>query len=292
MDNQQKIKLYKIRSFSQKLNATIEFIRQNYLVLGKTILLVISPVAVITGLLLSQYMRFIFNSISAEDVQSITDPFSFIFNPSYVGFIILALVSGLLNISIIINYLRIYNKRNPDEITVTEILNESWRGILPLFGLTILSVILIVVGFIAFIIPGIYLMIVLSISATVLLFEGGGLFSAISRSFSLMKGKWWSTFGLMFVTYFIMQAVGMIFIIPFYVFYFMGIFTMVEEVEFATDMTSWWFQAGMIISIIIMMLGSFLTQAIPIIAASFQYFNLVERQESVGLMTEIEQLDA
>lgn len=292
MDNQQKIKLYKIRSFSQKLNATIEFIRQNYLVLGKTILLVISPVAVITGLLLSQYMRFIFNSISAEDVQSITDPFSFIFNPSYVGFIILALVSGLLNISIIINYLRIYNKRNPDEITVTEILNESWRGILPLFGLTILSVILIVVGFIAFIIPGIYLMIVLSISATVLLFEGGGLFSAISRSFSLMKGKWWSTFGLMFVTYFIMQAVGMIFIIPFYVFYFMGIFTMVEEVEFATDMTSWWFQAGMIISIIIMMLGSFLTQAIPIIAASFQYFNLVERQESVGLITEIEQLDA
>ncbi len=292
MDPQQKIKLFKIRNFSQKLNATIEFIRQNYKILGKAILIIISPVAVLTGLLLSQYISFIFSNIGAENMENITDPFSFLVNPSYIGFIILAVVSGLLNIAIIINFMRLYEQRGPSGLTVSEILNESWRDILPLFGLLFLAGILLFFGFVAFIIPGIYLMIVFSLSATVLLFERAGIIEALGRSFKLIRGKWWSTFGLMFVTYFIMQAVSMIFIIPFYVFYFIGIFTMVEEVEFAADMSAWWFQAGMTISIIFMMLGSFITQAIPIIAASFQYFNLVERQESVGLMADIQQLES
>jgi len=83
----------------------------------------------------------------------------------------------------------------------------------------------------------------------------------------------------------------MIFIMPFYVFYFLSIFTLVEESGISADTSSWWFQAGMTFSVMFMMLGSFLTYSIPIVALSFQYFNLKERQESVGLMQEIEQLD-
>ena len=87
-----------------------------------------------------------------------------------------------------------------------------------------------------------------------------------------------------------MYAVSMICILPFYVFYFISIFSLMDQSGITTDTSSWWFQGGMTLSVMFMILGSFLTYSIPIVALSFQYFNLVERQESVGLMSEIDQL--
>jgi len=146
-------------------------------------------------------------------------------------------------------------------------------------------------GFIAFIIPGIFLMVVLSLAIPAMFFEKKGVFDAIGRSFKLIKGKWWSTFGLLFVASILMYAISMIFILPFYVFYFLSIFTLVEETGITADVSSWWFQGGMTLSVMFMFLGSYLTYTIPMVALSFQYFNLVERLESVGLMSEIQNLD-
>lgn len=291
MAYQQKIKLYKIRNFSEKLNATIEFIRQNFIPLGKAIIYIVGPLAILTGLLLSQYFSFLFENMKSENFENIQNPFGAVFNSSYFGFILMSMVAAALNISIVLNYMRLYQHNYPNEITVTDVLNLSWRDILPLIGLFVIGGILAVFGLFIFIIPGIYLIIVLSLSSSTLIFERKGIAEAINRSFKLIKGKWWSTFGLIVVTYFIMQAVAMIFIIPFYVFYFLGIFTMVEESGITTEVSSIWFQAGMTLSIMFMLLGSFITQCIPVIAINFQYFNLVERHESVGLLTDIEQLD-
>ncbi|MCG8306215.1 MAG: hypothetical protein MI975_02410 [Cytophagales bacterium] len=292
MATHQKIAFYKVRSFSQKLNATIEFIRQNYKTLGKSILYILGPMAVLNGLLFSQYIDFMFGSMTATDPVNVQNPFAFITNPSYIGFIVLSTFSGLLNVAVIFNFMKLYNSKYPEEITVMEILNSSWKNIVPLFLLGILITILIVVGFLVFIIPGIYLMIALALSVPALLFERLGIIESIRRSFGLIKGKWWSTFGLLFVASILMYAVSMIFILPFYVFYFISIFTLVEETGITTDLSSWWFQGGMALSVMFMFLGSFLTYSIPIVALSFQYFNLVERKESVGLMEEIEQLDS
>jgi hypothetical protein len=292
MAYQQKINFYKIRSFSQKLNATIEFIRQNFKPLGRAIIYIVGPLAILNGLLLAQYFNFIFGNLNGENIDSFRNPLAFVFNPSYIGFLILSVVSGLLSYSVVINYMRLYHEKYPEEITVTEVLNVAWKDILTLFGLVVIGGILVAAGIFALIIPAIYLSIVLSLSVPALFFERNGVFEAIGRSFKLIKGKWWSTFGLVFAAYLLAQAVAMIFIIPFYVFYFLGIFTMVEEMGVTADVSSWWFQAGMTLSVMFMILGSFLTQSIPIIAVNFQYFNLVERQESVGLMGEIEQLDS
>jgi hypothetical protein len=248
--------------------------------------------AILNGLLFAQYINFMFGNMAGSEPLDVQNPFSFIFNPTYIGFIILSSFSALLNFSVIFNFMKIYDSRFPEEITVTEVLNASWRDLLPLFILGIIATILIMIGFFAFIIPGIYLMVVLALAIPIMFFEGNGIFDAISRSFKLIKGKWWSTFGLLFVASILMYAVSMIFILPFYVFYFLSIFTLVEETGVTTDLSSWWFQGGMTLSVMFMFLGSFLTYSIPMVALSFQFFNLVERQESVGLMSEIEQLDS
>lgn len=287
----QKITYYKTRNFSQKLNATIEYLRQNIKPLGRAILYILGPMAILNGLLFAQYINFMFGNMSGGETLDVQNPFAFVFNPTYVGFIILSSFSALLNFSVIFNFMKIYDQRFPEEITVTEVLNACWRDLLPLFLLGLIASIFIAVGFFAFIIPGIFLMVVLSLSIPPLFFEKKGIFEAIGRSFKLIKGKWWSTFGLLFVSSILMYAVSMVFILPFYVFYFLSIFTLVEETGVSADVSAWWFQGGMTLSVMFMFLGSFLTYSIPMVALSFQYFNLVERQESLGLMGEIEQLD-
>lgn len=287
----EKIVFYKIRSFSQKINATIEFIKQNIKPLGKSIIYILGPMAVLNGLLFSQYMDFMFGSMAGTEPVDVQNPLAFISNPSYIGFIFLSSFTAILNFSIIFNFMKIYKVKYPEEITVTEVLNASWRDVLPLLLLGIIASIFIMIGTVAFLIPGIFLAVVLPLSIPAFFFEGDGIFNAIGRSFKLIKGKWWSTFGLLFVAGIIMYAVSMIFIVPFYVFYFISIFTLVEETGLTTDVSSWWFQGGMTLSVMLMFLGSFLAYTVPMVAISFQYFNLVERQESVGLINEIDQLD-
>lgn len=292
MANEQKIIFYKVRSFSQKLNATIEFLKQNYQTLGKSILYILGPMAILNGLLFSQYIDFMFGTMSATDPVDVQNPFAFISNPSYLGFILLSTFSAILNFAVIFNFMKLYHGKYPGEITVMEVLNSSWKDIIPLLILGIIATIMIMAGFFALIIPGIYLMIALSLAVPALFFEELGIFESIGRSFKLVKGKWWSTFGLLFVASILMYAVSMIFILPFYIFYFLSIFTLVEETGISADTSAWWFQGGMTISVMFMILGSFLTYSIPMVALSFQYFNLVERRESVGLMKEIEELDS
>lgn len=62
----QKIIFYKKRDFSQKINATIEFIRQNAKPLGKAILFIVGPLAILNGLLFSQYIGFVFGNMSPQ----------------------------------------------------------------------------------------------------------------------------------------------------------------------------------------------------------------------------------
>ena len=287
----QKIVFHKIRDFSQKLNATIEFIRQNIKSLGKAVLYILGPMAILNGLLFSQYIDFAFGGMSAQGQINVQNPFDFIFNPSYVGFIFISGFSALLNFAVIFNYMKLYQNKYPEPISVTEVLNASWKDLLPLFFLGVIAMILFMVGFIAFIIPGIYLMVAMSLSIPILFFERLSIFESIGRSFKLIKGKWWSTFGLLFVASIMMYAVSLIFMVPFYIFYFIKMLTLVEEAGITTDTTSWMFQGGMMLSVMFMFLGSFLTYTIPMVALSFQYFNLVERHESVGLMAEIESLE-
>jgi hypothetical protein len=246
--------------------------------------------AILNGLLFSQYIDFAFGGMSAQDQINVQNPFDFIFNPSYIGFIFISGFSALLNFAVIFNYMKLYQNKYPEPISVTEVLNASWKDLLPLFFLSVIAMILIMVGFLAFIIPGIYLMVAMSLSIPILFFERLGIFESIGRSFKLIKGKWWSTFGLLFVANIMMYAVSLIFMVPFYIFYFIKMLTLVEEVGITTDTTSSMFQGGMMLSVMFMFLGSFLTYTIPMIALSFQYFNLVERRESVGLMSEIEKL--
>jgi cellulose synthase/poly-beta-1,6-N-acetylglucosamine synthase-like glycosyltransferase len=103
---------------------------------------------------------------------------------------------------------------------------------------------------------------------------------AFRRSFYLIKGKWWSTFGLYVVISFVTGIINYLFIIPFYAL-MMG--KMLLHWQFDTELLS-------VAAMSIYALGWVFTAVLPLVAMLFQYFNLVERREGVGLRQLIGQL--
>jgi hypothetical protein len=73
--------------------------------------------------------------------------------------------------------------------------------------MSILVVVVIAAGFLLFIIPGIYIAVALSVVVPVLMMENvrGG--KALYRSRDLVKGRWWPTFGILLLGYFLIPFI-------------------------------------------------------------------------------------
>ena len=75
-----------------------------------------------------------------------------------------------------------------------------------------------VIGFLALIVPGVWLAIAWSVAFPAMLVEGTGGFEALRRSFKLVEGRWWATCGRLLVAYILVQVIttvaALIFLIP------------------------------------------------------------------------------
>jgi hypothetical protein len=89
------------------------------------------------------------------------------------------------------------------------------RRLPALIGLSIVMGAGLVLAFIALIIPSIWLFVSWSLAVPVLLFERVGAFKALRRSFSLVRRRWWATFGALLVGYLLASIVaGIVQLIP------------------------------------------------------------------------------
>ncbi len=84
-------------------------------------------------------------------------------------------------------------------IGIREGLRVGLRRLPAMLGLTIVSSIGMLVGFVLCIIPGVWVYVAWALSPAALITEDKGPFSALRRSMSLVKDSWWRTFGLLVV---------------------------------------------------------------------------------------------
>jgi hypothetical protein len=93
---------------------------------------------------------------------------------------------------------------------------SSWRSSLgfvarrlhSLLWLTIVQAVLLVLGFLACIVPGIWLWVSWSVAIPVLFTEDVRGFKALGRSFRLVRGRWWPAFGLVLLGFLLTSIVG------------------------------------------------------------------------------------
>jgi len=95
-----------------------------------------------------------------------------------------------------------------DVVSWRSSLRYALRRLPGLVGLSILTTVFIVLGFIFCVIPGIYLGVAFSVAVPVLLVEGSGPIRSLGRSRRLVEGRWWGTLGVVVVGYLLAAIVS------------------------------------------------------------------------------------
>ena len=303
------------RDFSTKINATFEFIGSQFRPLLKSLAYFVLPGALLSGigmgLLFGNLTSMAPKAGSSEATPNMSTS-AIISAVSGTGLFILGITAAvLLMISTVYGYVRVRLATPPDEeVQPAQVWVAVWSrlGRMLLSWLVFAGIGIVIMGGIgavsfgvisaaasgndfgaAFSVFGIFFLVALiftwisttlSLYFPILLIEDVSIGTALRRSFYLVQGKWWSTFGLLMVSSMIQSFITYIFAIPMY-----GIiFAQALKVPGLTS------PVISIITTSFYTIGLTFTYAIPLFAIMFQYFNLVERKEGTGLRQLVDSL--
>lgn len=282
MENQDHIQFKQKRELSEIITVTFQFIRENYKSLFSYILKIVGPFFILMMAAVGYYTYSIagnpFEAISQESGNFI------------IAFIVLAgslLLFYAALYGTIFHYIKSYIK-NKGVVTGGEIKAGVQRDFFKFVLLSIISAILIIAGTMLLIIPGIYVMVPLSLASAVLVFQRYSVTEAIAYAFDLIKNQWWITFITLIVIWLLVYIIGLVFQIPLIIYTIMQTFTMVQENSLANPNadTDWIFIALNVLSSVV----QYLLSSISIIALAFVYFNLNEHKNLTGTYETIENL--
>lgn len=308
------IEYHQTRDFSNKINATFGFIRQNFKGLTKSILFIAGPPILIASLLIGSFMNDFMSISQANTLGGGTEMQDYIMSSSFwlqfLLMLVLLTVSGVMAIATINGYIVLYEQKRTNEVEVSDVWanvrQTFWMNfgtmfmfmflgmvvyiilIIPFALIVAVSPYLVFIGILLFISTIIYLAIGVSLTFFIRTYEQKGFFDALARSFSLIKGKWWSTFGIVFILYMIILIVSYLFLIPWYVIFFINAMHNIETGAF-TEMSDTMALISLVLFTLYYLVQMIL-YALPNIGIAFQYFNLVELKEARGLVSQIETL--
>ena len=161
--------------------------------------------------------------------------------------------------------------------------------IIPVILLATISPALIFFGILLLVVGIFYLMVSVSLTFIVRAYENKGFFEAIGRSFSLVQGKWWSTFRTYYgpvscydddLLYFPDSVV--------YGYIHFRIAQYIRKLLLQEPSTGW--EMMTIVLFTLYYLAQMVLATLPNIGIAFQYFNLVELKEAKGLLNKISTL--
>lgn len=292
--SQPKIEFYKLRDFGAKMNATIEFLRENMGRLFLNLLFIASPVALLMSLLMTNLFSSFTDAVGLEDdIQAMN--FFAILGGNYFMIMLVSWLAGSMVITVSLTYVRLYNEGVAKETAIGDVFRLAMKKYGGVLILGIIILIIVFISFMFFILPGIFMLFVLPLCFATYVFEDISATSAIGRTFTLLKGKWWSTFGIGIVGYILAYVIQLVFSLPTMIFYFANIFTLIEETASnpndPTAIFELFTNGYMTAAFAVSMVGGYLSYSIPLIGYGYQYANLVERSEGRGLMNEIEDFD-
>ncbi len=261
------------------LQDTAQFIKENIVEMSKVILPIVAVPLVIGAGFFSYFYYNLSNTI--VDMSQSTEPglsqFSAMMETFYSilpGYLLVGIAMMLFYIGNI-SYIKQYVK-GEEKISVGSIMSDIKSKSLLLFFGGLLTIIIVYAGMFLCVLPGIYLGVILALQFIIAIIEDKGYGESFGRSFSLMKNKWWASFGLYFVTTLIIMAISFIVILPFYIYMGASMMTSVNSGSPENAMSSLWVLALMVP---VMFIVQLLCMAIMNTVAAMNYFSLAESKD-------------
>ncbi len=310
------IEFHKARDFSQKINDTFEFLKQNFVPLTKSVLFIAGPPVLMGSLMMgsfiSDFLNFSQDSFTNPGSSEMAEKYflSLNFWLQIVLAMLFLIISGVASLSSINNYILLYGEKKSNQIEVGEVWARVKETFWMYLGTMIFFGLLLVVAYIIMLVPivilsavspilvffgvmgviaGIfYLLFGASLTFFIRAYEKTGFFEALKRSFYLVRGKWWSTFGLIIILSLIVSTMSYLLIMPWYIATIISSLHDVSTNTFQEPSFNW--RLLTIVSFTLYYLAQMVLYSIPNVGIAFQYFNLVELKEAKGLIDEIQTL--
>lgn len=262
------ILLYQQRDFGEKINATFQYIVQQFRSLALSLLYIAGPVVLVAG---------IASGLGESSVRG--NVFGLLTRASLVSGVAYLLAFWLVPL-VTYSHVKIYGETGGGPVRVGAV----WQEVRRAFGRAVIALLLYgtlyIVGSFIFFLPGVFFAVTLSPMLSIVVLEEAGAGAAFSRSFILIQDNWWSTFGLLIVMGFVYLSLLSLIFIP----------TMLWNIVKSM------FQLPPLPPLALAFLGAFTVLAlllflvVVVLAVGFQYFNLVEKREHVGLSARIESI--
>lgn len=264
---QEKIELNKVRGFGEIIEDSIQFFKQNWKPLLRAYFYICGFFWV-ASLLVS-----LFNEIRTIQLVAVGGS---VFTFTYFLAIMFELLSFLVITLTVLSFMALYKEKGNEAPAVDEVWSYVKYFFFRVFGSYIALGALIAAGTLCCIIPGIYFMVVLSLTVPVMVMENATLGYAFSRSFLLIKTRWWQTLGVIIVTEIIIVAAMFAIVIP------VGL--IVWGSTFLTNAagTHIYLYSTIVVSHVLQFL-----YLLPIIAIALTYFSFTEQNDYGTLLQRI-----
>ena len=292
------------RDAGDVLNITFQFLRQNVVKLGKSLLFFVAPAMALA------------TALSTQLQSSMIDPDSAIgINLGVLGVVYaLSLLASVLAVTVVYGYIILYQDYGPDGFDLRDVWHVTLVRFFRILGTMLFLMFLVFVGYIALAIPMVlliaagtafggvgtvgailvsvllvfaflgliaYFAVILSLIFPMRMREPIGVWAATGRCFKLVKNNWWATFAVLFVAFLVYLVLSIAVGLPYYMLYFSGGFMTLEGG--GPPVT------GLLVALsVVASVGGALLYSVPLTATAFQYFSLVERKERTGLMGRID----
>lgn len=268
-----KIEFRKIRDFGENLNDTLTFIRQNFKPLLQSFFAICGifmiAQAIFNGLYQSQYINLLSQMFKVRSGRA--PSFSQIFNLEYALMLLFLLIT-MVSMQVALGaYIKYYVQHEGLKPGIDEVWSIFQKYFLKMLLYTVPLGIMILIGSLFCVLPGIYLWVVFVPFPLIIMIEDKDFGDSWQRCFELIKENFWSSLAIYLVAYLIYSLSGGI--IGFVVSIIIGI-----GAYFTTDDIG----ATFGIATSFLNIFSFCFYIIFFICITFHYFTLVEKKMAQG----------
>lgn len=277
---EQKVELRKIRDLGENLNDTFSFIRQNFKPVVTSFIgiagIIMLANAILSGIYQSQSGN-VFTTIFRNG-RGFSSPLS-LFGPTYYAILILGWLNYIAMNTVIACYVKLYDSLQGLHPEIQEVWVDFKKYFLRMLFYNIPIFLLIMIGMLFCLLPGIYLAVVFVPFTIVVVAEDQTFGGAWSRCFDLIKNNFWPSLGIYFVVYLIYSfSAGIISAI-------IGLFTGLISYFTTKDIST---TVGLVVSVL--SIFSFVFYIVFYVSVCLHYYNLTERHDATGMMRRLDAL--
>lgn len=309
MERNQKIPLYKVRDFGEKLNVTITFVKRHWRLLLKNSVYLLLPLSLVQAFLLNTlFSSFIMELGGADSAPDV--PWTTIL--SYVGYIFFFIVGSMISSSLVYAMMR-YERESPTGLSQASLgdlrpllLHNIKRSmIMGLVGMFMALVIMFLLGISIFagvlsfflLVAGVFIVLVVGLlpmmlATPVYLFEDQRtVFSAIKRAYTYGWEAWMATLLLTFVIGFIVNILQSVTMMPWYVATVIKMFLVLDG-DSSSFVHSGLYSFMLYLLAVLETFGSYLSSLLMAVALGYQYGSVADEQDGFSVDEGISQFES